>query len=256
MSKFKKYSEYYDKIYKDKNYESEVDFVDKAIKKFAGENAHTILSLGCGTCNHDILLAKKGYSLTSVDESPSMLKIARKKIANKKLTNKIKLVEADIRKMTVTKEHDVVLAMFNVISYFVANTDIDRALASISKGLKAGGYFMFDCWFAPAVLKDRPGDRVKEITKGKQRLLRLTTSKLNLQDNSIDINFKVLDIFGNKLLADVNETHSTRFWSRPELEYIFGNNGFKIVKICNFMDLNSEISENNWNIFAVAQKTA
>lgn len=251
---FKKYSVFYDKIYRDKNYKEEADFVDKAIKKYAGNDARTVLSLGCGTCNHDILLAKQGYKITGVDISEEMLAIAREKITREGLKKNIELVHSDITRMSVRKEHDVSIAMFNVFGYLVKNKEIDSTLANVARGLKKGGLFMFDCWYQPAVLKDTPTDKIKEVVIRKDRLIRLTSSILEINKNLIKISFKSLRIRENKIIEEVEETHPMRYWSLPELRYIFEKNKFKLIKVCNFLDINSEISEDNWNIFIMVQK--
>ena len=38
-----------------------------------------ILDLGCGTGGHALVLARRGYRITGVDRSASMLEIARRK---------------------------------------------------------------------------------------------------------------------------------------------------------------------------------
>ena len=56
MSVFKDYSNYYDLLYSDKDYEAEADYIDHLIQK-NNPGAKTILNLGCGTGKHDFLLA-------------------------------------------------------------------------------------------------------------------------------------------------------------------------------------------------------
>ena len=65
---FAKYSEYYDLIYTDKDYQKEVDYIDQLIQKYHPK-AKTILDLGCGTGVHANLLAAKGYRVMGIDLS-------------------------------------------------------------------------------------------------------------------------------------------------------------------------------------------
>ena len=67
MAVFYSYAQYYDLLYREKDYPGEVDYVDALIKKYAVNDARTILDLGCGTGGHAILLARKGYRVTGVD---------------------------------------------------------------------------------------------------------------------------------------------------------------------------------------------
>lgn len=254
MNTFKKYSQFYDTLYESKDYTVEVEFIDQVIKKYSKINGRKILSLGCGTCSHDILLAKKGYEIIGVDQSSAILEIAKNKIIKEKVDDKITLVESDIRKMKIGREHDVAMAMFNVMGYQTNNEDIDNTLQSVSKGLKQGGLFFFDCWYMPAVLSDKPTDRIREIYEGDIKTIRLTQSKLNLEKNIIDINFHVLKINKNRIVNEADENHSMRFWSLPEIEYFLDSNGFDLIRACNFMDLNSNPSEKEWNMFIITRK--
>ena len=73
------YAEQYDTLYGEKNYESECDLLQKAFKQWGDNNIHAILDLGCGTGNHAIPLARRGYKVTGVDLSANMLEKAQQK---------------------------------------------------------------------------------------------------------------------------------------------------------------------------------
>jgi len=84
---FKDYAKYYDLIYKDKDYEKEVDFIENIFWK---NRPKKILEVGCGTGNYTKILLKRGYEVTALDISEDMLKIAEEKCA-------CKFVKGDIR---------------------------------------------------------------------------------------------------------------------------------------------------------------
>lgn len=69
------YSKYYDLLYSDKDYTKEVEYIDSLIK---GQNSKTktLLDMGCGTGKHAELFCDKGYTVSQVDLSEDMLKIA------------------------------------------------------------------------------------------------------------------------------------------------------------------------------------
>ncbi|MHC4638409.1 MAG: class I SAM-dependent methyltransferase, partial [Planctomycetota bacterium] len=82
MSVFgQEYSEAYDLLYRDKNYEKECDFIEEIWNKFPGQ-IETVLDLGCGTGAHAVILAERGYEVTGVDRSSGMLSRARQKAEN------------------------------------------------------------------------------------------------------------------------------------------------------------------------------
>ncbi len=249
MLPFQKYSNYYDAIYRDKDYKKEVDFLKQAITKYSPIKVEYILSLGCGTANHDILLAQDGYKIIGIDQSKEILEIAEKKVKENNLDIQFKL--ADIRDFELEEKSDFAMAMFNVIGYQIENEDIEKTLRNISRSLKENALFVFDCWYGPAVLKDRPVDRVKAVNKKGKDFIRKTSQKLDIEKSIININFKLFE--EGKDIAVVEEDHRMRFWYLAELSYFLEKSGFQLVKACNFLDLDSKISEDNWNIFIIAQ---
>ena len=253
MKQFEKYSKFYDLIYKDKNYKEEVEFVCKFIKKYKS-HAKNILSLGCGTCNHEILLAKKGFKIVGIDVSEEMLRIARKKIKKAGLAKDIKIFRRNTQSFRFKKRFDIAIALFNIVGYQSEDVQFESTLINIYKSLTKNGVFMFDCWYLPAVLKDGPTDRIKEVNVGNKRIVRFTKSHIDIVNNIIDINFKTFEMDRKKLLSESDDNHKMRYWSFLELKYFLTNAGFSIDFSCSFLDERSAISENNWNIFVVARK--
>ena len=76
MSSFAKY---FDKIYHDKNYESECKFIIKILNRYQNSKSKKILDLGCGTGNHSLILARKNFDVVGIDKSKTAIKIAKKK---------------------------------------------------------------------------------------------------------------------------------------------------------------------------------
>ena len=57
------YSQYYDLLYSDKDYEGEVDYVNTLLKENSN-NAKTLLDMGCGTGAHAEIFCDKGYKVS------------------------------------------------------------------------------------------------------------------------------------------------------------------------------------------------
>ena len=60
----------------------ECDFIEKEINY---NKAARILDIGCGTGRHSIELSKRGYTVTGIDLSESMLKRAKNKASDQNL---------------------------------------------------------------------------------------------------------------------------------------------------------------------------
>jgi len=157
------YARLYDAFYQEKNYEAECDLIEEVFRRYAGGPVNSILDLGCGTGNHVFPLARRGYQVAGVDRSPEMLALARAKLASCSGSPEQPLPifhPGDLRDLDLGEQFDAVLMMFAVLSYQVTNEDVLAALGTVRRHLKPGGLFMADVWYGPAVLAQRPGDRI------------------------------------------------------------------------------------------------
>ena len=231
MSIFKNYAQYYDLLYRDKNYIQEAKFVKKLISKYS-KTASTILELGCGTGLHAIALAKLGYSIDGIDLSSKMLDIAENKInaIPPKLKSKISLTLSDIRDFNSPKKYDTVISLFHVISYMSTNADLQSFFTTASKHLLPNGLLIFDCWYGPTVLTDRPTARVKNLEDEKLKVVRQATPEMFPNLNIVKVNYDVLATSKTSAKTEkYHESHTMRYLFTPEIELFLKNNGFELL---------------------------
>src|SRR5256712_4340257 len=125
-STYGRFARYYDIIYHNLvNYEGDVDFIEAVFRRYH-VNPRTILDLGCGTGNHDIPLARRGYQVTGLDQSPAMLSLARKKTAESRV--RVRFVRADMRSFRLVRKFDSVLCMFGAFGYTLPRRDAGPVL--------------------------------------------------------------------------------------------------------------------------------
>ena len=202
------YANAYDDLYQDKDYEKECDYIEALFKQF-NYKPETILDLGCGTGGHALIFAKRGYKITGVDRSESMLAIARNKAETEGV--KIEFIHGDITKVNLNKKFDAVISMFAVMSYQTTNNAIASVCKLARECLVTDGLFMFDCWHGPAVLTDKPTPRIKEVKSDYgEKVIRFTEPQLDIINHIVKVNFKVWKIKGNEI-QETKETHPMRF---------------------------------------------
>lgn len=214
MSVFNDYSNYYDLLYEDKDYAAEVEYIHTLIQQeFPG--AKTILNLGCGTGRHDALLAQKGYDIMAIDLSETMISIAKKNYSE---TNAISFAVDDIRTFKSDRKFDVVLSLFHVMSYQVENTDLRNAFETAKHHLNPGGVFMFDCWYGPGVLTDRPQHKLKTAENDSLKIIRVTTPVSHEEANCVDVIFDISILNKTEgINHQFTETHKMRYLFVPEI---------------------------------------
>jgi SAM-dependent methyltransferase len=252
MNSFQKYSQYYDLFYQDKDYEAEAVFVDKIIKSHL-PNAKTILEFGCGTGLHASKLVAKGYQVHGVDSSDQMLAKAQKNRAalSAQAAESISFSKGDIRALRISKKFDVVIALFHVISYLPTNADISKAFECARRHLRKGGIFLFDCWYGPAVLTDRPQVRVKRIENDRIRVVRIAEPEMVENSNMVDINYQVfIEDKAKGGLEVVEETHRLRYLFKPEVVHLLDAAGFELVENAEWMT-GKNTGFNSWYVYFV-----
>jgi SAM-dependent methyltransferase len=213
MQVFKDYSLYYDLLYQDKNYAAEADYIFSLIKKFQPQ-AQSVLELGCGTGKHASLLAEKGLKIHGIDQSSDMLSCA-KKFENAQIS----FAQGDVRNYRINKKFDAAISLFHVASYQNSNEDLLQFFHTANAHLEAEGVFIFDVWYGPAVLNEKPEKRTKILENKMLKVQRHATPEIHFNDNVVDVNYEILitkksDNSQNKL----NETHKMRYLFKPELE--------------------------------------
>jgi SAM-dependent methyltransferase len=246
------YSQIYDALYKDKDYQRECDYLEELFKMFR-VRVRKILDLGCGTGNHSIELAKRGYEVIGIDISEKMITIATEKLKNLN-KRRIKFIRDDIRNFSLNERFDAVISMFAVIGYINENDDLIKTFSNVREHLKEDGIFIFDVWFGPAVINLKPTQKVKEIDiRESEKIFRITTPKLDVMRHIVEVNFKVIYIKENKLHI-FEENHKMRFFFPKELELMLKISGFKRVYFFPFLETERKPDENDWNITAVSLK--
>lgn len=220
MSNFGLYSEYYDLLYNDKDYQSEAEYVNQLIREHK-PTASTILDLGCGTGMHATALCVKGYSVTGVDMSQPMLSSAmkRKALLEESISKRLNFQHGDARTYRSELKFDVVVSLFHVFSYQTTNADLQAAFETAKCHLKPGGILIFDYWYGPAVLTQIPEVRVKRLQNAKCKVLRIAEPELLPKDNVVIVNYWLLiDSLANDESERISETHKMRYLFIPEIE--------------------------------------
>ncbi len=192
-----------------------------------------------------------GYQVTGVDRSEDMLEIARRKAATQ--GKPIVFESGDIRRLELKQKFDAAIAMFAVMSYQTTNQNVANALLSVHRHINPGGIFVFDVWFGPAVLTEKPGDRLKAIDQGGKRILRYAHPITDVNKHTVEVNYTVLEIENDKTTAEIRESHLMRFFFYQELLYFAQKNDFEVLKICPFLQMDSDVNTSDWNISVVAR---
>lgn len=134
-----------------------------------------MLDLGCGTGRHSEKLWEQGVAADGFDLSAPMLEQARARLAGRETDLRV----GDLRTFRNGRTYDLAIAMFAVLGYLVTNEDWRAGLATAAIHLRPGGLLIFDGWFGPAVLSQRPEPRRHAYVEDGLEVVREVTPELD-----------------------------------------------------------------------------
>src|SRR5262249_13725753 len=225
------YADSYDALYQDKNYLAECAMVKGLFQTYGDGSIRTILDMGCGTGNHAIPLAQQGFEVTGVERSESMLVHARSKAAKALPNKKIEFHQGDIRSAKLGRQFDAALMMFAVLGYQKENKDVLAALRTARQHLREGGLLVFDVWYGPAVLSERPAQRVKVIPTLDGQILRVASGKVDSLHHLCTVDYHIWHLSKNQPVRETEESHTMRYFFPRELELFLDCAHFAPVRL-------------------------
>jgi SAM-dependent methyltransferase len=243
---FEKYADYYELLYKDKDYFQEAQYVNNLISYY-GKNFKDILEFGSGTGQHGRILAKMGYTVHGIELSSNM-------VSKAKLISGFTCQQGNITNTKIDKTYDVVLSLFHVMSYLITNKQLKDVFANASAHLDKGGLFIFDFWYSPAVFHHKPAVRIKRVANKKIEITRIAEPTMIQNENKviIDYNIYVRSLL-NKKIDIFKEKHTVRHFSLSEIDIISELYGFKRLEVKEFKT-GKKLNENTWGPCVVLKK--
>jgi len=250
---FKRYADIYDYMYLEKDYQSEFEYVASLIGGFENK---CVLDIGCGTGRYSELFAVNATSVDGIDISQEMVEIAEQRKSNlaHELKKKLHYEVNDARNFKSDKTYDIVCSMFHVINYQSTSEALRQFFATAHDALNHRGIFVFDFWYGPGVLADKPTPRQKEIRTNFGKIVRTATPELRLNDNICDVTYDIqLENDSRPGVIELfSETHSMRFLFIPEIRDLVADK-FSIINILAWQKHRAP-DERDWSAVCVLMK--
>lgn len=199
----------------------ECDFIEKEINY---NKTKRILDIGCGTGRHSIELSKRGYTVTGIDLSESLLKRAKIKASEQNL--KIVFQKHDARKLPFLNEFDLVIMLCEGAFPLMETDEMNfQILRSAATALKPKGKLIFTTLNGLFPLFHS----IKEFLDSETKEGNTTTSNhsfdlMTFRDHNIT---RVVDDTGNIKELKCNE----RYYVPSEITWLLKTLNFKTIDI-------------------------
>lgn len=218
---FEDYGEKYDNENFTHGTIGECDFIEKELSY---NKSLKILDVGCGTGRHSIELTKRGYRITGIDLSESLLARAREKAEKQKLT--IEFLTCDARKLPFENDFDAAIMLceggFPLMETDEMNFDI---LRNVARSLKENSKFIFTTLNGLFPLYNSVEKFCAADSKEGNATYRSNTFDLmTFRDYNIT---ESTDDLGNKKILECNE----RYYVPSEISWLLKSLGFNEIEI-------------------------
>jgi hypothetical protein len=135
----------------------------------------------------------------------------------------------------------------------VENGDVLAALKTARQHLERDGLLILDFWYGPAVLHQRPSERIKIIPGDAGEILRAASGELDTARHTCAVRFRVWQLNKDRLVAETDETHLMRYFFPQELSLLLDSSGLSLLRLGAFPDFDKQPDETTWNVLAVAR---
>ena len=227
----------------------ECDFIEKEIKY---NKSLRILDIGCGTGRHAIELTKRGYNVTGIDLSESMLQKAKENAEKEQV--KISFHKHDARNLPFNADFDVALMLCEGSFPLMETDEMNyQILENASKAVKnTNSKFIFTTLNGLFPLFHS----VKEFMDSHKNegTTEYIVNNFNLLTFREKISIIVTDDEGKKKQLDCNE----RYYVPSEVNWLLKSVGFTTIDIygakLGAFSRNHQLTTNDFEMLVIAQK--
>lgn len=247
-SLFENYGKKYDNETFSQGTIGECDFIEKEINF---NKSQKIIDVGCGTGRHSIELTKRGYQVTGIDLSDSLLERAKEKAKDQNLN--IDFQKHDARNLPFKNEFDLVIMLCEGAFPLMETDEMNyEILKNVAKSLKNHGKLIFTTLNGLFPLYHSVEEFcASTMEEGNATYRSNTFDLMTFRDHNITT---VEDDFGNKKELECNE----RYYVPSEITWLLKTLGFKRVDIygakLGFFSRNDKLTTEDFEMLVIAEK--
>jgi 2-polyprenyl-3-methyl-5-hydroxy-6-metoxy-1,4-benzoquinol methylase len=245
---FENYGMKYDKENFAQGTIGECDFIEKEI---IYNKTARVLDIGCGTGRHSIELSKRGYTVTGIDLSESLLKRAKEKASEQNL--QIDFEKHDARKLPFLNEFDLVIMLCEGAFPLMETDEMNfQILRNAANALKPKGKLIFTTLNGLFPLFHSVKEFLASATKeGNATYSNNSFDLMTFRDHSTT---HIVDDSGNKKELQCNE----RYYVPSEITWLLKTLNFKTVDISGAklgaFSRNDKLTTEDFEMLVIAEK--
>jgi SAM-dependent methyltransferase len=251
MSQFDAFARYYDADY------GAVDDDLPFYRELAQRTGGPVLEVMCGSGRLLLPLARAGLRLAGVDVSGAMLDLARERLQAANLSERVQLIEADIRERAPRGPFGLAIVAINSFMHLAGAADQLATLKHIHSALRPGGLLAIDLFNPdPRALAEQHGalvlDKTFSLADGTQvQKFVAQYSDMAAQTSHVTFIYDEIDAEGRVRRSTL--PFPMRWLYRYELEHLLARAGFALDNVYGSYELDAYSSTSDL-LLVVARK--
>ena len=238
----KSYSKVYDLI------TSHKDYLDEAKNLILLLNPHlkkkNILSIGCGTGNHERIISNRGFKVFGIDNSPNMLKQANLK--KKKGICEFGTNFNQALKFFGDSKLSCAVSLFNCVNCLLDEKSLMRFITDIRYHLDEKSCIFFEAWNGEECLANPPQKVTRNYKSDDYNITRVAIPKMFFKKKVVEIKY---NIFGYIKKSKINfiSKHKIKLHSTETILKVLKKTGFSNIRIFSALPELKQIKKNKFN---------
>jgi len=210
-----------------------------------------VLDIACGEGSFAISMASQGYSVVGIDQSPEMIRLARKRAREEACD--IPFSVEDMRSVPFDAQFDLVTCLFDSLNYMLTIQDLRDAFLSAYRALKPNGLYLFDMntIYGLAVDWMRQETYIQNEAADFLEIHRQSFDYENLVATMVITIFKKRGKYWQRF----EETHLERGYPAADIHFLLKEVGFEIVGMYGSLKKRTELQSTSPRVWFTARKS-
>jgi SAM-dependent methyltransferase len=209
-----------------------------------------VLDVACGEGSFAVAMAKLGYNVTGVDQSPQMIDLAVERTREE--SEAVKFFVGDMRSLPYESEFDLVTCFFDSLNYMLTVKDLQEAFKNAYTALRSGGFYIFDMntiyglavdWMRQETYIQNEGEDFMEIHR-------------QFFDYENQVATMEITIFKQRddLWERIDELHRERGYPIADIQFLLNEIGFTIAGMYGSLKKRTDVQQTSPRVWFAARK--
>lgn len=250
------YHRYYDVIYSSKNYAGEADVVSGLLLSWTGCVAPgLLLDIGCGTGNHALEFARRGWTVTGIDIDTGSIEVARQKVGcqDRSLLSTPEFRCCGISDLSA-KDFDAAVSLFNVINYISSLDELESFFLGIAARLADSRPLVLDCWNGLAALRDPPRRKDTTIRYMGDTIRVVSEPDIDPGNRWVDVTNAVSVTAVDGSQTTFSYEYRSHLWTPAIICQCLSRAGFELTQISSWERPLEGATERDWKLLFTCRK--